>query len=1213
VLEEPPKRQTKGSDPRAFHVITCSAYSPSSLHQNKERLLQLLRENNNIDLANLAYTSTARRTHHALRTSYCGDSIHNIIEALAKDLNNEDQKLTSRETKTPVVFVFSGQGGLYAGMGRELFKTSSQFRGLIADLEQMCDSLGFPPFTNLIADSSTEVESFSVVQVHLSIVALQIALTELWKIWGIEPDVIMGHSIGEYAALYAAGVFSSFDALYLVGKRAQLIQSRCSVGTHAMLSISGTADEVALFLSERSFMGCEVSCFNSPGMVVLSGARAELLTLESSLKERSFKCQLLDIPYAMHSHQMDAILSEFGGILRGVQFGKPKVKIISTVLGHQVTEANLFGRDYLMKHTREPVKFQQAVSSCISQGLADTTSLWLEIGPNATCTGLLRANINVEPSNALTSLKKGQNDWKTISANLRSFYNSGKLINWREYHKDFLDSLSHIDLPKYAFDTRDFWLTYKSNDQRSDPHSSVVAEHSTPEPLSTCLHYRLEHVDSEGRESASFTTTISHPPLMEIIQGHQLCGHVICPAAVFIDMALMAAQNLSSDGDFPDRHPFLCVSDLQLDHAVVPTAETNQAIHINIQRFKKPGTEFSVSFSEQSGSSPSTVGKCVVRLRDRSAFDVECQKLTSSIQPMIARLTADSRLGVVDRLSGKLFYKLFSHLMSYSDMYKGVEAATVSNDFREIIADIRLPVHDRKRPDQRFNLSPYWTDIFGQSVGFLLNGNPDQAEDYVYIGTHIDRLDLQIENFPTDARFRVYASIESSEGPDYRGNAYILHGDIVVGISEGIRFRKMLRKNFHHLIGKVNGHETENALPKKPSTSKSSNGIALGQAAAGKITDPYNSNGHSLTLTTVFRQILLDETGLLENEVVPSAFFADVGVDSMMGISIFARLKAETGIELGASFLVENPTVGDAQRALRVIESQHSAIANGNGLKNGHEQEEQPNTRESNVVLISGRANSLSPKFLFLIADGAGSAAAYIHLPKLPDDVQIFALESPWIHDPENFTCTFNEAAAIYLAAIRRKQANGPYMLGGWSGGGVFAYEVARLLLQAGEKVSGLIIIDIPAPKYVNKAKVSVPTFEIINQLGLLAGIDRAISETSPQSLQLKNHMLSTVKCFSQLDPTPMAPGYQPDATFIIWATEMFWPEASCNGNSNPNGPNLDAWFYPSKHDFGYNGWNLLIGDKVECFQVQGDHFSIMNPPQVSSAILQFFSFGHHS
>jgi iterative type I PKS product template protein len=1164
-------------------------------------MLQFLRDNGDTYLANLAYTSTARRTHHALRAAYCGDSIQDIMEALTRDLNVSNPEPSNQERKSPVVFVFSGQGGQYAGMGKELFETSGQFRAIVADLERMCDSLGFPPFTNLIADSNTKMEAASIVPLHLSLVALEIALTDLWKIWGVEPDIVMGHSIGEYAALYAAGVLSAFDTLYLVGRRAQLIESKCVVGTYAMLSISGTANQVTDFLSKGDLKNCEVACFNSPGMLVLSGEQQEILALETSLKERGFKCQLLDIPYGMHSRQMDAISSDFGNILCGVRFGEPKIKIISTFLGHHVKEASSFGREYLIRQTREPVKFQQAVATCISQGFADPTSAWLEIGPNASCLGLIRANIDVKSFIGFTSLRKGENNWKTISNNLAAFYNSKKPILWREYHKDFIDSLSQIDLPQYAFDTRDFWITYKSNDQRPEANGSQVEKSPKSQSISACLHHCLERSDDENKQSASFTSTISQPLLMQIIEGHKLSGIAICPAGVFIDMALTAAQYLLDGGDSTRQYPPLSVCDLQMNHAVVPASGSQKAIHIDITRRKTPGAEFLVLFSEYSKSSTSVVAKCVVRLRDQSLFDVKSKKLSSSIQPKIATLTAASEANLADRISGKVFYKLFSNLMDYSDMYKGVLGVIVSDDFREVIADVRLPPHDETGSGQKFALSPYWSDILGQSVGFLLNGNPDQSDDFVYIAQHIKYMDFDARDFAPDVRYRIYACIDHSEGSEYRGHAYIFHNGIVVGIAEDILFRKMPRKHLHHILGKTNTPETENGSQIKSSkTSMKSNDSSAGLAALGKSSAPHKSDVHAVSLADTFLQILLEETGLLESELVPSAFFSEIGVDSMVSISILAGLKATTGIELGASFLVENPTFKDAQRALRMTENQDSSFADVKAFTNGHKRDEIPDTLpESNIVLMSARTDTPSRTTLFLIADGAGSAAAYIHLPKLAKDLQVFALESPWVHNPERFTCTFSEAATLYLSAVRRKQAHGPYLLGGWSGGGVFAYEVARLLLQDGEKVNGLIIIDIPAPQYVDRTKVTMPTFELIDQIGMLAGIDRAMSDDSPQSIKLKKHMFSTARCFSNLDPTPMAPEYRPDATFVVWATDLLRSKASSNGNTDLSEYNLDAWFYPSQHDFGPNGWDLLVGDKVECFKVQGDHFSIMNPPQV--------------
>ena len=367
------------------------------------------------------------------------------------------------------------------------------------------------------------------------------------------------------------------------------------------------------------------------------------------------------------------------------------------------------------------------------------------------------------------------------------------------------------------------------------------------------------------------------------------------------------------------------------------------------------------------------------------------------------------------------------------------------------------------------------------------------------------------------------------------------------------------------------------------------------------------------SLTTAFLKILLEETGLLESELEPSATFFEIGVDSVMSISIMAALKAETGIELGDSFLTENPTLEDTQRALQVTESLHASSVISNGYANRHTNGQHANrhtsgeqcvktpkdSRKSNMVLMQGEAYTPSRASLFLIADGAGSAAAYIQLPKLAKDLKVYALESPWVQDPKNFTCTFSEAAAMYLAAIRAKQPYGPYLLGGWSGGGVFAYEVARLLLIEEEKVYGLIIIDIPAPRHVDRKKLTLPTFDIIDQLGMLAGIDRVLSDVSPQSLQLKEHMFSNIRCFSQMDPIPMAADCRPDATFIIWATEKIGPK----DRGKLEGLNLDAWFYPTEIDFGPRGWDL-VGDGVECFQTQGDHFSIIGLPLVNSIVL---------
>ena len=483
-------------------------------------------------------------------------------------------------------------------------------------------------------------------------------------------------------------------------------------------------------------------------------------------------------------------------------------------------------------------------------------------------------------------------------------------------------------------------------------------------------------------------------------------------------------------------------------------------------------------------------------------------------------------------------------------------------------------------------------------MGFLLNGNPDDTDgDYIFFGKGIERLDFQARAFDATLPYQIYAYTDEPEGSEYRGHAYIIHEGVVIGVLQGMRFQKLARKSLDHILGKVNNAGANG------SNRQSNKGPEEHREVDGTSTRP----------TTFEKEILLEETGLLESELHPTSFFAEMGVDSMVSIAILARLKATTEIKLGASFLPDHPSVDEAWRALRVMEhhKQHSSVSvANNALLTGHAMlDKTAPIRQSNAVLMSTPCTQPLPTTLFLIADGAGSAAAYIHLPPLAPDLRVIALESPWLHDPSNFTCPFHKAATLYLAAVRAKQPHGPYLLGGWSGGGVFAYEVSRLLHQAGEAVKGLIIIDMPAPqRAVDHSQITMPTLEIIEEIGMLSGIERAESATNidpEQALRLKNHMLSTVRCFSQLDVTPMDSEHGPEQTFVVWVEEMdVFAVAKAEAGARHGGvlatANLDAWFYPRLHDSGPNGWDDLVGGKVECWTVEGDHFSIMTMPKLS-------------
>ncbi|KAK2801683.1 Type I Iterative PKS [Onygenales sp. PD_10] len=1212
VLEEPAQPPNKEVDPRSYHVVACSAHSPTSFEQNRRRLLKHLTDNiETIDLASLAYTTTARRMHHSLRSAYCGSSIQDIIDLISKDLGRNTPKVSQQKSTRPVVFLFTGQGGHYAGMGSDLFKALPQFRATINDLQRICDTHEFASFVPLIADPDVEMGTASTVQLHLALVALEIALVDLWRNWGIQPDFVIGHSIGEYAAFYAAGVLSANDVMYLTGKRAQLIQSLCTPGSHAMVSVSGTVDQISLLLSEENLGACEVACWNSPGMVVFSGDRPEIKRLEGVVKEHRMKYKLLDIPYAMHSHQMDVILPELRRVAQGLKFNTPKVAMVSTLLGGLLTESNMLGSDYLVRHTRESVKFEQAIETCVSQQLADSTALWLEIGPNPTCLGILRSNTNIPSANALHSLKGGDDDWKTVSNVVSAAYKAHKPIRWSEYHRDFHRCLSHIDLPKYAFDTREFWLTWSTDNQRALEQPNGISQEKPPGSkfISTCLHSLVEKHERE--QSAVFSSNMSDPSLLQIIEGHRLSGIPLCPAGAYSDMAMTAVRYLLTNGDLSGPFPSFSVLDIQMDHPIVPTADSQKIVHINIQKEKQPNGDFMVSFMDHTNSASTILGRCGIHIQDENTTDAKRQTLLESIGPKISKLLRAAKLGLASHIQKRIFYKLFSTLMTYSGVYEGVQQAIVNRDFTEAVATVRIPPLDETRPDQRFTLSPYWMDALAHLTGFLLNGNPNISDDSIYIAMHVGKMEMMGRDFSPDISYQCYAYTEyEKETNTYLAHVYMLHEGYIVGSMEGCRFRKMSRKTLHRVLGQADPPQTIKVGNQNKNVSGNSSQVnGYAELSSGPASSPANgmaSNGTGVqtsSLISVFLEKLVEETGMSENELTPDMFFSEVGVDSLMSISIMAAVRETTGVDLSASFLLEHPTLQDAQRAIKIAERNNSnVVANGDAVTNGTKAvglDAINGARGCNVILMQGSAGSTTQKPLFLIVDGAGSAAAYIHLPKLGEDLPVFAVESPWAQDPENFTCSFNEAADLYYAAIRAKQPHGPYLLGGWSAGGIFSYEVARRLLNEGERVLGLIIIDISGPRDYDRSLVTPPSMEIIDQIGMLIGIDRNFEEGSVPSMRLKRHMLSTVTCFSKLDPIAMKPGSHPDATFIIWATEPLLPK-EINGANGTQSLNLDAWLYPSSHGFSMDGWETLVGPKLESFKVEGDHFSIMTPPQVS-------------
>jgi monodictyphenone polyketide synthase len=461
LLEEGPLRETVGTDPRPFHPIAVSAKSKVSLRGNLERFLAYVDANPDVSLSSLSYSTTARRYHHNHRVVIAVSELGPLKKHLAAQLDSVDSKKPIPPTgPPPVAFAFTGQGASYKSSNLELFHDSPYFRSQIEQLDSLSQGQGFPSFIPALDGSFPQDHQHSPVITQLALVATEIALAKYWSLLGVNPDVVVGHSLGEYAALHVAGVLSASDALYLVGRRAHLLEEKCQVGSHKMLAVRASLTDVNQAVGGLPF---EVACINGPKETVLSGEVDQIAAVDEALKANGHKTYSLDVAFAFHSAQTDPILDDFEKLAEtGVLFQAPQMPIISPLLGKVVFDDKTINANYVRRATREPVNFLSGLETAQKFSSVDETTVWVEIGPHPVSVGFVKSTFPTV-SATVPSLRRGENNWTTIAQSLATLHLAGVEVAWNEYHREFEKSLRLLDLPTYSWNDKTYWIQYNGD------------------------------------------------------------------------------------------------------------------------------------------------------------------------------------------------------------------------------------------------------------------------------------------------------------------------------------------------------------------------------------------------------------------------------------------------------------------------------------------------------------------------------------------------------------------------------------------------------------------------------------------------------------------------------------------------------------------------------------------------------------------------------
>ncbi|GAB1312815.1 fusarubin cluster-polyketide synthase [Madurella fahalii] len=913
IEDAPPAQESvattdNDNDTRDLHLIALSAKNGASLQGNLRSMSEFLKENPHVSLGQLSYTTTARRIHHQHRVMLAGSTVNELRTQIETSLR-DSAGMTRPKSRPKVVFAFTGQGAQYPGMGKQLFRTLSLFRSEMCRLDQIGQGLGFPSMLPYIESDKQSSAGFAPVVVQTANVCMQIALSKLWQSWGISPTAVVGHSLGEYAALNTAGVLSDADTIYLVGKRAQMLVQKCTRDTHGMLVVRGSTNDIAAVLGEKA--SYEISCINSPVETVLAGSNDEISVLGKLLADAGMKTTPLKVPFAFHSSQMDPMLPDLRKLAGSVMYNKAKIPVVCPLDGqirsHDGDDGFMFGLDYLVSHTRQPVNMLAALLQAQArQIIADQTTI-LEIGPHPAISGMVRAVLGSQMS-CLASAQRGRSAWQVLGGTMKCLYAAGADIAWAEYHRDFKASHKVLPLPAYSWDLKEYWIQYIHDWslRKGDPPLTISS--GRPRLESTTIHRVVEETsDSDWKTRIVVEADIARKDLSPLVQGHEVDGIPLCTPSVYADIALSLGtylqqqQRLVSEmGDLVD------VSDMTISKALILRAGADKQplqAHAEVDWASRSAALKFMSFDSKQKLQEHA--RCVVHFaKDRKALQEALQANAAGVKRKIQALRDGIAAETTARFNRPMVYRAIRPLARFHDDYRAIDEIVLNSKTLE--ASSRLSFGGVKRGGD-FHTHPAIIDALTQSCGFTMNCNDNtDLDNEVFMNHGWGSLQL-FEPMEFEKVYTTYTRMEEGKDKLWHGDVVIFDGERVVAYFGQIAIQGVPRRVLKVILSIESGTRSSQKQQAAQSKAKQQGHQSIPAPVPAASNNNNNNNSFAKALA-----IIAEESGLALGDLeADGVVFSDVGIDSLLGLTISARFKEELDVDLDFNALFyEYPTVG---------------------------------------------------------------------------------------------------------------------------------------------------------------------------------------------------------------------------------------------------------------------------------------------------------------
>jgi myxalamid-type polyketide synthase MxaD len=531
ILSDPPPVKPVAVANQPAYLLPLSARDPQALRELAAAYRDHLQEtafSGSQSVADIVYTAAVRRSHHPYRLAVVGRTHHQ----LAGQLRTAGDEIPARPlagSSTPkLVFIFSPHGSQWPGMGRRLWSQSAVFRETISRVQAAMSAYIDWSVTDKFAQAGDDswLEQIDILQPTLF--ALQLGLAEMWRAWGVEPEAIVGHSMGEVAAAHVAGVLSLDEAARIICRRTQLLSRVRGEGAMGVVELSYREAQAAV----APFNGrLHVAVSNSPRSTVVGGDPDALEELFDELLEREIFCGWGVADVASHSPQMAALRDELGQAIGAVNPTPARIPIYSTVTG-KLADGRQFDRDYWVRHLNQPVLFADALRALAERG----HHLFLEISPGPVLAPAIEEGLHAlgREGATLPTLRRDAHEYETMLDSLGRLYALGYPLDWAR----IAPPGEAVELPTYPWQRERFWLPAQAP-TRSLAHAATILGQ----------RHELAH-DSRRELWENELDRRLHPALFD----YRLFDTAVLPPAAYLEMLLKAIHNSQATPGRPQFH-----------------------------------------------------------------------------------------------------------------------------------------------------------------------------------------------------------------------------------------------------------------------------------------------------------------------------------------------------------------------------------------------------------------------------------------------------------------------------------------------------------------------------------------------------------------------------------------------------------------------------------------------------------------------------------